>query len=172
MNDLSAFDMKTNIGVTVYDLSKEKPVLLVFLRHFGCIFCREAMKDIASKREMIKSKGIRIVLVHMSEDEVAEEYFKNYKLSGIPHVSDPECKHYASFGLVKGSFSQLFGLKNFLRGIEVTAKGTPLSLKQIGDGFQMPGIFMIRNGQVVDSYIHKTAADRPDYDSIISCCAA
>jgi hypothetical protein len=51
-------------------------------------------------------------------------------------------------------------------------KGTPVSLKQIGDGFQMPGIFMIRNGRVADSYIHKSAADRPDYDNIIACCAA
>jgi hypothetical protein len=59
-----------------------------------------------------------------------------------------------------------------IRGIEVTMKGTSLGLKQIGDGFQMPGIFMIHNGRIADSYIHKTASDRPDYDNIIKCCAA
>ena len=165
-------DIPTNSGKTLGELSREKPVLLVFLRHFGCIFCREAMKDIAAKRKSFEEKNIHIVLVHMADNETAESYFKNYKLDGINYISDPECRYYAAFGLVKGSFNQLFGLKNWLRGIEVTVKGTPVSLKQIGDGFQMPGIFMIRGGRVVDSYIHKSAADRPDYDNIISCCAA
>jgi hypothetical protein len=59
-----------------------------------------------------------------------------------------------------------------LRGIEVSMKGTAFGLKQVGDGFQMPGIFMIHNGRIADSYIHKTASDKPDYEDIIKCCAA
>ena len=123
-------DIPTSAGKTLGELSREKPVLLVFLRHFGCIFCREALKDIAGKRKSFEDRNVNIVLVHMADNETAESYFKKYKLSGITHISDPECKYYATFGLVKGSFNQLFGLKNWLRGIEVTMKGTPVSLKQ------------------------------------------
>jgi peroxiredoxin len=172
MNTDYSMDIPTSVGKSLKELSHEKPVLLVFLRHFGCIFCREALKDISSKRASFEEKGVQVVLVHMSDDKTAESYFKKYNLEGITHIPDPQCKYYASFGLVKGSFNQLFGLKNWLRGVELTMKGTPVSLKQIGDGFQMPGIFMIRNGRVADSYIHKSAADRPDYDNIIACCAA
>ena len=161
----------TNTGKTVLDLSNEKPVLLVFLRHFGCIFCREALKDISNKRKEFENKGVHIVLVHMSDSATAEKYFDDYNLKGIIHVSDPDCMYYASFGLVKGSFNQLFGLKNFIRGVEQTIKGNLITFKQIGDGFQMPGIFMIRQGRIIDSYIHKFAADRPDYENIISCCS-
>jgi hypothetical protein len=32
-----------------------------------------------------------------------------------------------------------------------------------GDGFQMPGVFLIFKGEVIRSYRHHTAADRPDY---------
>ena len=163
----------TSRNRTLFESSQENPVLLVFLRHFGCVFCREAMKDIARKRKDWESKNINIVLVHMSDDETANQYFKKYNLSGIEYISDPACLLYSSFGLTKGSVSQLFGLKNWIRGFEVTVvKGTPIGLRQIGDGFQMPGVFLVSEGKIMDSYIHASASDRPDYESIISCCAA
>jgi len=40
-------------------------------------------------------------------------------------------------------------------------------LRFIGDGFQMPGIFMIKNGQTVDRFVHLSAADIPNYDQMI-----
>ena len=165
--------IETNRGRTLDKASYEKPVLLVFLRHFGCIFCREAMKDIGKKREEWEEKNINVILVHMSDNKTAEKYFKKYGIPNIEHISNPSCSLYASFGLTKGTASQLFGLKNWIRGFEVTViKGTPLGLRQIGDGFQMPGVFLISDGIIKDSYIHASASDRPDYETIISCCAA
>jgi hypothetical protein len=32
----------------------------------------------------------------------------------------------------------------------------------VGDGFQMPGAFLIRDGRVSAAYRHRHAADRPD----------
>lgn len=164
---------QTNKSRTLEEASFERPVLLVFLRHFGCVFCREAMKDISKKNNEWEEKNINVILVHMSDDKTAEEYFQKYGMPEIEHISNPSCSLYASFGLTKGTASQLFGLKNWIRGFEVTViKGTPLGLRQIGDGFQMPGVFLISNGNIMDSYIHASASDRPDYDDLISCCAA
>ncbi len=163
---------QTNKGRSLNIASNEKPVLLVFLRHFGCVFCREAMKDIGQNRSKWESKNINVILVHMSDNETAEKYFAKYEIPKIEHISNPSADLYASFGLTKGTASQLFGLKNWIRGFEVTiGKGIPLSLRQIGDGFQMPGIFLISEGKILDSYIHTSASDRPDYESIISCCS-
>ena len=163
----------TQEGVSLDDLSKEKTVLLVFLRHFGCVFCREAMKDLSKKRPELERRGVEIVFVHMSDNKTAQEYFTKYNLKGVKSIPDPSCKLYADFGLVKGSASQLFGLKNWARGFEVVAKDPSiLSLKQIGDGFQMPGVFLIQNGKIMESFIHKSAADRPDYLALVDCCAA
>ena len=163
----------TNKGRSLDEASFEKPVLLVFLRHFGCIFCKEAMKDISRKKDVWEEKNINVVLVHMADNETAEKFFTKYGIPDIEHISNPSCDLYASFGLTKGTASQLFGLKNWIRGFEVTViKGTPLGLRQIGDGFQMPGVFLISEGEIKDSYIHTSASDRPDYESIISCCAA
>ena len=162
----------TNKGRSLVEASSEMPVLLVFLRHFGCVFCKEAMHDIGKNKDDWAKQKINVVLVHMSDYETAENYFKKYKISGIENISDPSCGLYAKFGLGKGSASQLFGLKNFMRGFETTLKGIPIGLRQIGDGFQMPGVFLLRNGKVMDSYIHASASDRPDYESLMQCCVS
>jgi len=164
---------QTSKGRTLLEASFDKPVMLVFLRHFGCVFCREAMNDIGKKKNEWEAKNINVVLVHMSDNETAEKYFIKYGIPKIEYVSNPSCSLYASFELTKGSASQLFGLKNWIRGFEATViKGTPLGLRQIGDGFQMPGVFLISKGEIMDSYIHASASDRPDYERLISCCAA
>jgi len=136
---------------------------------FGCIFCRESLIDISRKREDIESKNVRIVLVHMSDVDTAHQYFKTYNLESIDSVSDPECKYYKAFGLIKGSFKQLFGLKIWMRGLEAGMKGIK-SGKMLGDGFQMPGVFILQDGEVKDKFVHKFASDRPDYVKLVRCC--
>lgn len=164
-------EMVTNDGRTVKEISEEKAVMLVFLRHFGCIFCREALADIAKKRKKIEEMGSKIVFVHMTDNVVAERYFNRYELENALHVSDPVCKFYAHLGLVKGNFTQLFGLQSWIRGFSATVlDGIPVGLQQLGDGFQMPGIFVIQDGEIKDSFIHKLASDRPNYEELVKHC--
>lgn len=164
-------NMRIQSGESLYDLSKQQPILLVFLRHFGCTFCREALADIAERRTAIEATGTKIVFVHMSENKLAERYFNRYDLAGIDHISDPECQYYIAFGLTKGSFTQLFGLKSWVRGFQTGIIKGHFVGTQLGDGFQMPGVFTIQNGELKDSFIHKVASDRPDYESLVKCCA-
>ncbi len=160
----------TNTHESLADLSQENPVLLVFLRHFGCIFCRQALTDISKRKPEIDSRRIELIFVHMASNSVADQYFEEYGLKGIKHVSSPNCRVYRDFGLMKGTFGQLFGFKTWIRGYEAKKDGISGSLTQIGDSLQMPGIFILDKGTVIDSYIHKVASDRPDYDKLISCC--
>ncbi|MEM1328209.1 MAG: peroxiredoxin-like family protein [Bacteroidota bacterium] len=164
-------EMKIQNGHSLMELSYHQPVLLVFLRHFGCTFCREALADIAKQRSEIETLGIKIVLVHMSNTKLAERYFTRYDLSGVDHVSDPECRFYAGFGLTKGTFNQLFGLKSWARGFQAGILEGHFIGNQLGDGFQMPGIFVISHGEVQSSFIHREASDRPDYYSLVQCCS-
>ena len=160
--------MKTQKGDLLKDLANGHPLMVVFLRHFGCIFCMEAMRDIAKERDSIEGKGIQICFVHMASNEIAESYFKEYDLEGVDHVTDPECNYYEQFGLIKGNFGQLFGLQVWLRTAQLAVKDiSQLRRKQIGDGFQMPGVFLIKGESVLNEYIHNRASDRPDYMGLI-----
>jgi len=165
-------EMLIQDGSRLRDIADEQPVLVAFLRHLGCVFCMEAMKDIQAQRAKIESKNVKICLVHMATPEVAEGYFAEYGLDDVCHVSDPDCKYYESFGLIKGKFNQLFGLQVWLRTAQVAVKDiSALRRKQIGDGFQMPGVFMIHQGKVINSYVHERASDRPDYLEMTNCSA-
>lgn len=161
-------------GISLRQISDEQPVLLVFLRHFGCSFCREALQDIATQRASLEAKGVRLVLVHMAPKRAtAERFFKKYNLFPITHVSDPDKRFYQAFGLTRATPNQIFGLMSWIRGFEVgivRGHGFDNPNAEIGDGFQMPGVFVIYQGEIKRSYIHARAWDRPNYEDLVGCC--
>jgi len=163
-------EMVTDRGDMLRDLSNKHPVLLVFLRHFGCVFCREALMEISRTKSSLEAGGTRIVFVHMADSKTAAGYFRKFGLSDSPHISDPECRYYAAFGLVKGSLHQLFGLRTLLRGVSAGVQQGQTPGPIVGDGFQMPGVFVLVNGEVRESFIHRLSSDRPDYAQLASCC--
>ena len=157
----------TNMGVTLDEVSRISPVLLVFLRHAGCTFCREALADIAEQRKEIESAGARIVLVHMGPEEHASRFFPNYGLDEVLRISDPKRTLYRAFGLGRGTFGRLFGPKVWLRGFYAgVLKGHGVG-RLVGDGMQMPGVFLLYHGEVVRAYRHHSVADRPQYGRLV-----
>lgn len=159
--------MTTQNSASVLDITNQQPTLLIFLRHFGCQFCREAMDDLSKLRPRLNALNTELVLVHMAEIAIAETYFTKFNLLGVSHVSDPNSRFYAAFGLVKGDFTQIFGIQSWIRGFSVQAKYGAEVNKHLGDNFQMPGAFMIHQGKILDSYIHKNTSDRPDYKGLL-----
>lgn len=161
--------MITQTGESVLELSNHKEVLLVFLRHFGCTFCREALEELSTLKGQIAQKNTQLVFVHMSTEELAFKYFDKYDLLDIKRVADPECMYYRQFGLIKGTFNQLFGFRSWFRGIEAgLIKGYGFGM-QLGDGFQMPGVFLISKGNILSEFRHKFASDKPDYLKMVNC---
>lgn len=150
-------------GTDLLQSSGERPLFVVFLRHFGCTFCREALGDLRATRRRIEGSGARLVLVHMSSDVEARAFFDRYGLEDVQRVSDPDRVLYRAFALGRGRLRQLFGWSVWKRGWEAgVAAGHGVGWLR-GDGFQMPGAFMIWRGRVVSRFVHESAADRPDY---------
>lgn len=155
--------MKTNENRSIEKMSFDQPVLLIFLRNFGCAFCRQSLSDLSKQRAELESRGISLVLVHLNENEVARKYLERYDLVDLERVEDKHMRYYADFGLVKGDFNQLFGLQNWIRGFKSSVlKGHGMRMP-LDDVFQMPGIFLIKDGKIENQFIHKMASDRPDY---------
>ena len=164
------WEATTNRGETLNDMSQQSPVMLVFLRHFGCTFCREALRDLGKLRKDIEEEqGVQLVFVHMSPIDYAEKMLKKFGLEGVAHISDPFCELYLDMGLDKGTLKQLFGLRMWTRGFQVgILEGLGVG-RQRGDGFQMPGYFVLDERKIVESYIPKDAADHPDFLELGSC---
>ena len=157
---------RTQSGQTLAALSETSPVLLVFLRHAGCTFCREAIGDVARERGVIEAAGVRIVLVHMVDSEAIEKLVGKYGLDGVDRICDPDRILYQAFGLKRGSLRQLVGPKVFWRAL---SEGVLLRHgigRLTADSSQMPGLFLIHESGIVRHFRHRTAADRPDYAGV------
>ena len=156
---------RTQAGMSLAELSRAGPVLLLLLRHSGCVFCREALADAAAALPKIEAAGARLVLVHQGTDDELRPLLERYRLERIDRVSDPTKEVYRGLEVPRGSFGQLFGPAVWGRGLAAVLQGHGIG-PLVGDGFQMPGAFLIRDGRVVAAYRHAHAADRPDYGDL------
>lgn len=153
----------TQDGYSLLELSQLRPTLVVFLRHAGCTFCREAISDLARLRPELERLGTGLAFVTMSGEPEAWRFFERYGMADVARISDPSCRLYRAFALRRGRWRDLFGWtvwkRGFRAGILEGHGAGPLA----GDGFRMPGVFLVHEGKVLRSYRHDGPADRPDY---------
>ena len=154
---------KTQTGQSLAELSNERPVLLVFLRHFGCTFCREAVVEITELRRQIEAKGTQLAFVHLSDDnEKAQKFFTPHGLQDLPRFADPEGILFQSFGLVRANWHAYLNYESILRTLMAWLQGHWIGVPA-GDVLRMPGTFLIQDGEIRKAFRNKLVSDRPDY---------
>jgi len=160
----------TESGANLLELAKASPVLLVFLRHFGCSFCRQAISDVADLSAELRRSNVRAVFVHLGTPERAKPFFDYYGIGDVERISDPEATIY------QNPVFQLSRKSPWLSLIQPSVwsawlKGT-IFKHGIGkieeDGHQMPGIFFLKDAKIVRQFRHRTMADEPNYLKLIS----
>jgi len=161
---------QTESGRTLLGLVDESPVLLIFLRHFGCSFCRQTLDDVSRIREQIEGRGVRPVFVHLGTPERAKPYFDYYHLSDVERVSDPEASLYASpmFQVRRKSVFTQFLIPAVWKAWLLGAVGKHGVGMIQEDANQMPAVFYLRERAIAREYRYKTIADRPDYLKLIA----
>ena len=159
-------DVSTESGLSLQALASATPVLLVFLRHWGCSFCRETLHDLAKLQPEILARGFQLVFVHMGTPARARPYFDYYRLAAIERISDPAQLLYRdpAFALTaKPVWRHLFdpaALRSALGGI-VARHG--IGLIHSEDADQMPGFFLLHHARVLDGYRYTSIAEKPDF---------
>ena len=156
---------RTQAGDDLLAISRRGPVLVTFLRHLGCTFCRETLASLGARRHAIESSGTRLGFVHMGTEEQSRPLFERFGLGDVARVADPGRSVYRAFGLERGGLLQLLGPRVVARGIGGLLRGYGVG-RMVGDGRQLPGVFLLRGGRVLRAYRHATAADLPDYEEL------
>jgi peroxiredoxin len=159
----------TESGASLLELVEASPVLLIFLRHFGCSFCRQAISDVADLREELARRGVRPVFVHLGTPERAKPFFDYYGIGDVERISDPEAKVYRSpVFLVPRIHPALTLLQpsvwvGWFKG--ALFKHGIGAIKE--DGEQMQGLFFLKGPQIVRQFRYRTIADEPDYLKLV-----
>jgi len=153
-------------GRSLSQVSKSGKTMVLFLRHAGCTFCREALVELRKTLPTIEAKGITPVIVHMSSPEEGLQFLANYGLPKLLHVSDPSCSLYRAYELDRGRFEQLLGPKVWWRGFRAAiVKGFGVG-KLSGDGFQLGGAFLIQDDKILEAHRSDSAADSAPFSSL------
>ena len=146
-------------GETLAEAGKKQVLAMVFLRHFGCTFTRQILRELQTLKEEADRHGARLVLVHMLEEGDESSYLAPRK--GIARIADPMCELYRAFGLGKGGFIELFGPHVIFRMSVALIRGCGVG-HLAGDGLQMPGAFLFRDGEIISAQRAHDQSELPD----------
>lgn len=164
-HDLLNF-VRTSQNKTLSELSANQNVLLVFVRHFGCTFCRETVSEMAKIDKAIIGKKLTLVFVHMSDPSYGDEFFSKYYDHPVHHIADPGRNLYKSLNLKRGSLYQLFGPMTWIRGVYAAIfKGHGLGEFE-GDSLQLGGVFILSRGQIVFEQKAKSASEMFHFEAL------
>ncbi len=160
----------TESGTTLLALAEASPILLIFLRHFGCAFCRQAISDVADLRDELAAHRVRPVFVHLGTPDRAKPFFDFYHLETVERISNPTGELYRQlpFDLSRQPlFTQFLTPKVWIAWLSGTLFRHGVGKVQ-EDSQQMPGIFFLREGNIVRTFRYKTIADQPNYRRLIA----
>ena len=154
-------------GWDLESLSHESPLLVVFLRHLNCIYCRESLAELKRLRRQIEAEGIRIAAVHMGTETQAKELLSFFDLLDIERFSDPERRLYNAFGLERTTIARMLGPASWVGMVRAGLKSRFLPGKKIsgivGDVLQMPGVFLLNKGSIVGDFKPERVDKSPQY---------
>jgi hypothetical protein len=161
--DAALDGLRDEQGRSLRLLTQDRQVLVVLLRHSGCTFCKQMLADLAKQQDDIQRAGVGLAVVGMTAtSDRLSAIGRRHGLTAASWIADPDRVLYRALELERGTFLQLFGPRVWVAGLRAALRGHGIGRLE-GDGFQMPGAFVIHRGRVVRSYRHATAADRPNF---------
>lgn len=146
--------------VSLYCLAASGPVALVFLRHLGCVFCRE---QVATLRDALPDANVAFVT--MAEPRLAAR-FRAWMRSPHPFLCDPDRALYRAFGLERGSPGVVLAPRVLARGLSALRAGHRQGLPA-GDVWQLGGTFVMDGeGGVLAAFPARDAGDFPSPEAV------
>ncbi len=152
--------LHTGEKVFLRDLVKTGPIALVFLRHFGCIFCKQ---QIAKLKEL--GDDLNVAFVVMSDVERAASFREQL---GVVHplVCDVEMTLHDKFGVPRGNVNQLANAKVMRRAIGAMFQGYKPGLP-VGDARMLSAEFILdQEGTIRWKHVADDISDLASADTV------
>lgn len=137
--------------------------LLVFLRHFGCIFCREMVADL--KEISAKQASQRSILFFYQGTVADGRKFFGEHWSAAHAIADASLKFYQAFGIPKASLGQMLAPAVWRQGMKTLSKGHRLGIPQ-GSVRQLPGLMLVKAERIVWRHDFEHAGDHPNFQKL------
>lgn len=131
-------------------LWEHNPVVVVFIRHFGCIACRAHVSQVWEKKEEIEKKGTRIVFIGNGSHVMIKGFKEDLKIPDATIYTDPTLKTFDAAGMLRGIF-HIVSPRSVIAMTNLAIQGhrQARSSKETGYHTQLGGVLAIKKPGIV-----------------------
>jgi integrase/peroxiredoxin len=172
--DLKDMVLKDHDGreVRLGDLWRDRPAVLVFLRYYGCAFCRAHAVKLHRDRERFQEVGVRLATIGQGTPEEAAHFRKKRKIE-IPVLVDPDRATYEAAGAKIAVLSEIMGPRILARGLKSSVKSRVFQGMIRGHPAQLGGVLVIApDGSIRYAHMSEDASDNPPNEEILAAARA
>jgi peroxiredoxin len=156
--------------VRLGDLWREEPVVLVWVRHYGCVHCRQHTVQLDEARSEFDAAGVRVVVVGQATPRQATHFRRRLEID-LPVLADETRESYRAAGAKVATAGELLGPKSVSRGLKATfeSRGKVHQGRIIGHPAQLGGAMVIApGGEVTWSHMADDPSDNASPDEILA----
>lgn len=163
-----SFETREAVGIhlrskTILPCLPPRLSLLVFLRHSGCIFSREAIADLKEIFETCLSFP-PILFFFPGNLGDCERFFEGVWKDACV-VSDPETEFYQDLELKTANIIQLASPEVLIGTARAALKGHFYGIPG-SNTLQMPGVFLVVRDRIVWEHRYRHIGDHPDWKNL------
>jgi peroxiredoxin len=144
----------------------DRAAVLLFVRHFGCLFCRQQIADILPSLERIRAAGAELFVIGNGSVAEARDFQHDHQLP-VQLLTDPTRQAYCALDMRSG-LGTVLRPSVLARSLQALRAGFRQSTVA-GDPLQQGGVVIVGpDGVERYRYISRSAGDHPDPEAILA----
>jgi peroxiredoxin len=155
---------------SVFELStlwQSAPLVLVFVRHFGCPFCRDYVAQLRDASGEFEAAGGTVAIVTMGTVEQTRLFREQQRLA-YSCLADPNQDLYRAFDVPRGNWLQVAGPAVWGPGLKAVIR-SGLGKAQ-GDLQQLNAEFVIdTDGRIQWAHLPRTSSEQSEMGPLLEC---
>lgn len=145
--------------VRLRSLWPERKAIAVFVRHFGCLFCRQQVATLLPFESRFAAAGADLVIVGQGSVDDARAFRDELNLT-CRVLTDPTLEVYCALDLPRGA-GTVFRPSVFLRALRARAQGFRQT-RSGGDVLQQGGVLIFdKGGSQLYRFVSRSAGEHP-----------
>jgi peroxiredoxin len=153
-------------SVRLGDLWRDGPAVVVWLRQFGCPFCRSHARHLNLERHRFDALGTSLVLIGQGTPVHAAAFRRMLRID-LPILVDRERVTYLAAGTKLATLDELIGPAVVAKALLAMARRRVILGRNTADEAQLGGsIVVVPGGEVAWSHLSENAADMASADEI------
>jgi peroxiredoxin len=176
LNEFGAGDLAPDVQLVDHEGNRvalstcwrQRPTAFVFVRHFGCPYCRLQLIDLNKRYAEIVERGGQVVAIAMG-DVARTAQFRGRMAVRFPMLADESESAYDAYGLIVRDHTVGEVLTNVSMAVSLVARGQYGPVFEGGNRSRMGGSFTIgTDGRVLYAHRDQNSGGRAPVEEIVA----